>query len=62
MEEFAGEVLAPLTRADQRVKGGSYLRGLLLDRRRKSMQPMAGRLGGVDHQQVRQYMTSLLAG
>ncbi|EHM24076.1 putative transposase [Streptomyces sp. W007] len=31
LEEFAGEVFAPLARADQRVKGGLYLRGLLLD-------------------------------
>ncbi|MFE7706353.1 IS701 family transposase [Streptomyces sp. NPDC057486] len=57
LEEFAGEVFAPLVRADQRVKGGLYLRGLLLDGRRKSMQPMAGRLG-VDHQQLQQFMTS----
>lgn len=57
LEVFAGEVFAPLARADQRVKGGLYLRGLLLDGRRKSMQPMAGRLG-VDHQQLQQFMTS----
>ncbi|WP_406371723.1 IS701 family transposase [Streptomyces sp. NBC_01550] len=57
LEEFAGEVFAPLARADQRVKGRLYLRGLLLDGRRKSMQPMAGRLG-VDHQQLQQFMTS----
>ncbi|WP_371793061.1 IS701 family transposase [Streptomyces sp. NBC_01471] len=46
-----------MARADQRVKGGLYLRGLLLDGRRKSMQPMAGRLG-MDHQQLQQFMTS----
>ncbi|MEW2404128.1 transposase [Streptomyces sp. NPDC046862] len=57
LEEFAGEVFTPLARADQRVKGGLYLRGLLLDGRRKSMQPMAGRLG-VDHQQLQQFMTT----
>ncbi|MFE9250231.1 transposase [Streptomyces sp. NPDC007088] len=57
LEEFAREVFAPLARADQRVKGGLYLRGPLLDGRRKSMQPMAGRLG-VDHQQLQQFMTS----
>ncbi|MFE9663216.1 IS701 family transposase [Streptomyces sp. NPDC005955] len=44
-------------RRDQRAKGLLYLRGLLLDGRRKSMQPMAGRLG-VDHQQLQQFMTS----
>ncbi|MFD7629507.1 transposase, partial [Streptomyces sp. NPDC059851] len=57
MEEFAGEVFAPLVRRDQRAKGSLYLRGLLLDGRRKSMQPMAERLG-VDHQQLQQFMTS----
>ncbi|WP_328764946.1 IS701 family transposase [Streptomyces sp. NBC_00272] len=57
LEEFAGEVFAPLVRRDQRAKGQLYLRGLLLDGRRKSMQPMAERLG-VDHQQLQQFMTS----
>ncbi|MEU8686010.1 transposase [Streptomyces sp. NPDC048611] len=57
LEEFAGEVFAPLGRRDQRAKGGLYLRGLLLDGRRKSMQPMAERLG-IDHQQLQQFMTS----
>ncbi|MEW2418916.1 IS701 family transposase, partial [Streptomyces sp. NPDC046866] len=38
-------------------KGALYLRGLLLEGRRKSMQPMAERLG-VDHQQLQQFMTS----
>ncbi|MFJ4008762.1 transposase [Streptomyces sp. NPDC090026] len=50
LEEFASEVFTPLVRRDQRQKGALYLRGLLLDGRRKSMQPMAERLG-VDHQQ-----------
>lgn len=50
-------MFAPPARADQRVKGELYLRGLLLDGRRKSMQPMAGRLG-VDHQRLQQFMTS----
>jgi hypothetical protein len=49
LEEFAAEVFAPLVRSDQRDKGATYLRGLLLDGRRKWMQPMAERLG-VDHQ------------
>lgn len=34
-----------------------YLRGLLLDGRRKSMQPMAARLG-VDHQRLQQFVTT----
>jgi hypothetical protein len=47
LEEFAAEVFAPLARVDQRDKGVTYLRGLLLDGRRKSMQPMAERLGSI---------------
>jgi SRSO17 transposase len=57
LEVFAAEVFAPLVRSDQRAKGGLYLRGLLLDGRRKSMQPMARRLG-VDHQGLQQFVTS----
>lgn len=57
LEEFAAEVFAPLVRADQRDKGAMYLRGLLLDGRRKSMQPMAQRLG-VDHQGLQQFVSS----
>src|SRR3954449_5228778 len=57
LEEFAAEVFAPLARADQRNKGATYLRGLLLDGRRKSMQPMAERLGG-DHQGLQQFLSS----
>ncbi|MFF7994605.1 transposase [Kitasatospora xanthocidica] len=57
LEEFAAEVFAPLARCDQRAKGGLCLRGLLLEGRRKSMQPMAERLG-FDHQRLQQFMTS----
>jgi SRSO17 transposase len=57
LESFAAEVFAPMTRSDQRAKGGTYLRGLLLDGRRKSMQPMAERLG-VDHQGLQQFVTT----
>jgi SRSO17 transposase len=57
LEEFAAEVFAPLARSDQRVKGQTYLRGLLLDGRRKSMQPMAARLG-VDEQGLQQFVSS----
>jgi SRSO17 transposase len=55
--DFAGEMLGGLSRGDQRGKGELYLRGLLTDGRRKSMQPMAERLG-VDHQQLQQFITS----
>lgn len=54
---FVGEMLGGLARSDQRAKGELYLRGLMLDGKRKSMQPMAARLG-VDHQQLQQFVTS----
>jgi SRSO17 transposase len=57
LEEFAAEVFAPLDRRDQRVKGATYVRGLLLDGRRKSMQPMGERLG-IDHQALQQFVSS----
>jgi SRSO17 transposase len=57
LEEFAAEMFAPLVRRDQRDKGATYVRGLLLDGRRKSMQPMAERLG-VDHQGLQQFVSS----
>src|SRR3954451_20842254 len=54
---FAAEMLGGLARSDQRAKGELYLRGLMLDGKRKSMQPMADRLG-IDHQRLQQFMTS----
>lgn len=47
--EFAGQMLdGAVRRSDQRAKGESYVRGLLTDGARKSMQPMAERLGVVE--------------
>src|SRR4051812_15162448 len=57
LEEFAAEMFAPLARSDQRDRGRACLRGLLLDGRRKSMQPLAARLGVV-HQGVEQFVSS----
>ena len=56
-EAFAAEMLGSLARRDQRAKGELYVRGLMLDGKRQSMQPMAERLG-VDHQQLQQFMPS----
>src|SRR6266496_6161553 len=55
--DFTAEMLGGLPRKDQRVAGELYVRGLLTDGQRKSMQPMAERLG-VDHQQLQQFVTS----
>jgi SRSO17 transposase len=54
---FAAGMLAGVPRSDQRAKGELYVRGLLTDGARKSMQPMAQRLG-VDHQGLQQFVTS----
>jgi SRSO17 transposase len=55
--DFTAEMLGRLPRKDQRAAGELYVRGLLTDGRRKSMQPMAERLG-VDHQRLQQFITS----
>jgi SRSO17 transposase len=57
LEGFAEGVFEGFARSDQRATGLRYLRGLMLEGQRKSMQPMAERLG-VDHQQLQQFMTS----
>jgi SRSO17 transposase len=54
---FTAQMLGDLPRKDQRATGELYARGLLTDGRRKSMQPMAARLG-VDHQRLQQFITS----
>src|SRR4029453_394807 len=46
LEAFADDLFESLPRKDQRARGGCYLRGLMLDGRRKSGEPMAARLGG----------------
>ncbi|MCX3061401.1 IS701 family transposase [Streptomyces beihaiensis] len=45
LEAFAAEVFEPFSRKDQRRWGQVYLRGLLTDGKRKSVEPMAARLG-----------------
>ncbi|MFD8337987.1 transposase [Streptomyces solisilvae] len=45
LEDFAADVFESFGRADQRRWCGVYLRGLLLDGQRKSVEPMAARLG-----------------
>ena len=45
--DFTAEMLGGLPRKDQRAAGELYVRGLLTGGRRKSMQPMAERLGSI---------------
>jgi SRSO17 transposase len=55
--EFAEEMYGSLARCDQRAKGEQYVRGLLLEGRRKSIQPMAARLADGDEQGLQQFIT-----
>src|SRR3954447_1644923 len=54
--EFAEEMFAALARKDQRRWGEVYLRGLMLDGKRKSIQPMAARLQDGDEQCLQQFV------
>src|ERR1041385_1875468 len=55
--DFTAGMLGGVARKDQRAAGELYVRGLLADGRRKSMVPMAERLG-TDHQRLQQFITS----
>lgn len=54
--EFAGQMFEPMSRSDQRRWGEVYLRGLMLDGRRKSIEPMADRLEDGDEQCLQQFV------
>jgi SRSO17 transposase len=57
LDAYGHDIFASFARRDQRAKGSLYVQGLLLDGQRKSIQPMAQRLG-VDHQQLQQFTAS----
>src|SRR5713226_9290012 len=54
--EFAGEMFEPMARKDQRRWGEVYVRGLMLEGRRKSIEPMAARLADGDEQCLQQFV------
>jgi SRSO17 transposase len=56
LEDFAAEMFEPLARGDQRRWGAVYLRGLMLDGKRKSIEPMAARLEDGDEQCLQQFV------
>ena len=58
LEVFAGEVLAEaMNRPVQAINGGLYLRGLLEQGPRKSLEPLVSRLGGdADYQSMQQFV------
>jgi SRSO17 transposase len=53
---FAEEMYGSLARCDQRAKGEQYVRGLLLEGRRKSIAPLAARLPDGDQQGLQQFI------
>jgi SRSO17 transposase len=59
LEEFGREVLAEaMNRPAQMENGGLYLRGLIEEGKRKSLEPMVDRLGAdADYQSMQQFLT-----
>ncbi|MGW5465520.1 IS701 family transposase [Streptomyces sp. NPDC003996] len=53
---FVADVFASVPRKDQRAKGDCYLRGLMMDGRRKSIQAMASRLPDGNEQNLQQFV------
>ncbi|WP_093694662.1 IS701 family transposase [Streptomyces sp. 2231.1] len=56
LAEFVADVFESVPRRDQRRWGECYLRGLMLDGRRKSIQPMAERLPDGNMQALQQFV------
>jgi SRSO17 transposase len=56
LEAFTAGLFEGFIRCDQRARGACYLRGLLLDGRRKSIQPMAARLPDTNKQALHHFI------
>ncbi|GAA2705335.1 hypothetical protein GCM10010310_80320 [Streptomyces violaceolatus] len=56
LSEFVADMFGSFPRRDQRRWGECYLRGLMLDGRRKSIQPMAERLPDGNMQALQQFV------
>ena len=56
LQEFSAEAFASLPRKDQRYWGSVYLRGLILDGERKSVEPISQRLPEADRQSLQQFL------
>ncbi|MFI2433623.1 transposase, partial [Streptomyces sp. NPDC018960] len=57
LAEFVADAFGSFPRRDQRRWGECYLRGLMLDGRRKSIQPMAERLPDGNMQALQQFVS-----
>ncbi len=56
LQDFCVEAFASLCRRDQRYWGSVYLRGLMLDGERKSVEPISLRLPEADRQSLQQFL------
>jgi SRSO17 transposase len=56
LDEFLGDLLAPMGRSERQHWATIYIQGLLLDGDRKSIEPMANRMEGADIQSLRQFV------
>jgi SRSO17 transposase len=56
LEAFLADVVVPMGRKERREHAGEYIRGLLMDGERKSIEPLAGRLPGGDVQALQQFV------
>jgi SRSO17 transposase len=57
LEKYFEDLLEPVGRAERRHWGGVYVRGLLLDGKRKSVEPMATRLPEGNVQAMQQFVS-----
>ncbi|WP_433721105.1 IS701 family transposase [Actinoplanes sp. CA-051413] len=58
LSEYVEDVFASLRYSGWQDRAGQYLRGLMLDGRRKSIQPMAARLHGPHEQALNHFVTN----
>jgi SRSO17 transposase len=58
LDDFVADVFASLRRSGWQDRACHYLRGLMLDGRRKSIQPMAARLAGPHEQALNHFVTN----
>jgi SRSO17 transposase len=56
LEAFLSDVVVPMGRTERRQHAAEYVRGLLMDGERKSIEPIADRLPGGDVQALQQFV------
>ena len=56
LDRFLEDLVEPMGRKDRRHWAQVYIQGLLLDGQRKSVQPIAERIGGGDEQALNQFL------